>query len=84
MEKGRGYFSNLCDQLSLSPCLLHVLVPVLAPLRVLIAPLSLRLVLQFCFRTTGWDDLVLDIHEESPCIGWVLKGEEVVRWCGGQ
>lgn len=25
--------------------------------------------LDFCFRTTGWDDLVLNIHEESPCIG---------------
>lgn len=25
--------------------------------------------LDFCFRTTGWDDLELDIHEEKPIIG---------------
>ena len=28
--------------------------------------------LDLCLRTTGWDDLVLDIHEESPICGWVL------------
>mmetsp|Transcript_22958 Transcript_22958/g.50371 ORF Transcript_22958/g.50371 Transcript_22958/m.50371 type:complete len:442 (+) Transcript_22958:172-1497(+) len=25
--------------------------------------------LDFCFRTTGWDDLTLDIHEECACCG---------------
>ena len=25
--------------------------------------------LDFCFRTTGWDDIALDIHEERPCLG---------------
>ncbi len=25
--------------------------------------------LEFCFRTTGWDDIHLDIHEERPCLG---------------
>jgi hypothetical protein len=25
--------------------------------------------LDFCFRTTGWDDLVIDIHEEDVCCG---------------
>ena len=27
--------------------------------------------LDFCFRTTGWDDISLDIHEESPICGCV-------------
>jgi hypothetical protein len=25
--------------------------------------------LDFCFRTTGWDDLSLDIHEQRPICG---------------
>ncbi|GAX78084.1 hypothetical protein CEUSTIGMA_g5526.t1 [Chlamydomonas eustigma] len=28
--------------------------------------------LDFCFRTTGWDDLALDIHEERQCLGPAL------------
>ncbi len=28
--------------------------------------------LDFCFRTTGWDDLEIDIHEEHPCWGPTL------------
>eukprot|EP00877_Chromochloris_zofingiensis_P013191 jgi/Chrzof1/8125/UNPLg00170.t1 len=40
--------------------------------------------LDFCCRTTGWDDLALDIHEECPVCGptWGCVSGCACFWCG--